>query len=140
MRRLALPVLATLLVACSSSPTEPHETRVVGAVWFYQQPVVLEVPDTVDAGVPFFVRVHTYGGGCERMGETEAYVDASSAVVFPFDYTRRGADVGCEDLLKTFVHETSVTFTERGLGRVEVHGRAFPEDEPRTRTHRVVVR
>lgn len=127
-------------MACSTSPTEPDETRVIGTVWFYQQDVVIVVPDTVQAGVAFPVTVHTYGGGCERIGETEAYVDGSSAVVFPFDYTYQGSEYGCTDVLKVFRHETTVSFTQPGSARVEVHGRAFPEDEPRTEIRTVVVR
>lgn len=139
MRRFPPFLLAALASACTSI-TEPEETRVVGSVWFYQQPVVVVVPDTVDAGVPFTVRVHTYGGGCERKGETEAYVRGDSAIVFPFDYTYQGEEYGCEDILKVFEHATTLTFADRGTARVEVHGRAFPENEPRTDVRDVVVR
>jgi len=52
-----------LLEACNGI-LGPEDKSRVGTIVFFGDPVVIEVPDTVQVGVSFEVSVQTYGGGC----------------------------------------------------------------------------
>ena len=122
--RSTLFVATVLLAACYSS-LEVREQRVVGVVSFHSEPIVIDLPDSVTLDVPFLVEVTTYGGGCERIGETEVRVE-TGAVVIPFDYTSAGPGIVCTDQLKLFRHEAMVTLDRAGQGTVTVRGRVEP--------------
>ena len=117
--------VTALLVSCDAV-LGPNEELVVGTVAFYNSPIVIELPDTVSASVPFVVRVRTYGGGCERIGPTETTVDELTALVTPYDYTRIGDDVICTMILKRFDHEVLLRLEIVGEGTVTIRGKEEP--------------
>ena len=116
------------------------EALVVGTVAFYGDPVVIDLPDTVDASTPFTVSVRTYGGGCERIGPTEITVAARSAVVVPYDYTRTGADVACTAILNIFEHQVALRLDVPGQATVTIRGREQPSSVVRDYPRQVWVR
>lgn len=127
MRIFAALAVGTLLASCGSI-LGPNEELVIGTVAHYDDPVIIEVPDTVVSSVPFAVTVRTYGGGCERQGPTETSVEGQVTVVTPFDYTPTGDDVACMDILKTFDHEASLELGTKGVATLVVRGRQEPGD------------
>ena len=147
MKRRTLPAisaalllaLAGLLAACDD-PTGPDEVLVVGTVDFYEEPVVIEVPDTVAAGEPFAVGVRTYGGGCERLGPTEVEALEDGVRVTPRDWTTVDPDVACTTELKLFEHEATLTWSTPGEITVRIRGREEPAGVERTFARTVVVR
>jgi hypothetical protein len=105
-----------------------HETARVG------------VPAQVNAGADFQVNVTTYGGGCERQGETEVSVSqpARTADVTPYDETNVAAEA-CTQELKMFSHTATVRFEQPGTAVVRVHGRRLQDRAPVTVTRTVEV-
>ncbi|MCK5651658.1 MAG: hypothetical protein KAJ42_09790, partial [Gemmatimonadetes bacterium] len=63
IRLLSILVSLPLLTACDGILGLGEDKR-VGVIAFYSDPVVITVPDSVQAGVSFEVSVLTYGGGC----------------------------------------------------------------------------
>lgn len=143
-RRAALTAVALAfasgMVAGCYDPIGPEDRLEIGTAWFYFQPAVVDIPDTVDAGVPFDVMVRTFGGGCDRIGPTEVARGATEAVVVPMDYTLVGPNLACPDILRSFDHETTVTFANPGEGRVVIRALREPEDTVETLTRTVWVR
>lgn len=126
----AAPVLASaavlfVLAACAQ-PAEPGESRVLGVVDFYQDSVVVDVPDTATAGQEVRIMVRTYGGGCERMGPTETQQRGDTVFVTPWDFTVRGPHVACTDILRMFDHTASAAWSHAGQRVVVVRGMEEP--------------
>jgi hypothetical protein len=98
------------------------------------------VPARVNAGADFQVNVTTYGGGCERQGETEVSVSQRTrmADVTPYDETNVAAEV-CTDILKMFSHTAAVRFEQPGTAVVRVHGVRLQDKAPVTVTRTVEV-
>lgn len=63
----------------------------------------------------------TYGGGCERQGDTEVVVTGTDAMVTPYDFTDVDAQV-CTDILKSFDHRVSVELQGTGTGSIRIRG------------------
>jgi hypothetical protein len=124
---LLVVALTTTLAACDVLSIAPEERLVVGAVAFYAvgDPFI-DLPDTVDASVPFAVTVHTYGGGCERIGPTETTVEASAALVVPYDYTVSSPGIACTDILNVFQHVAVLRLDLAGAATVTIRGREEP--------------
>lgn len=133
-----LHVTALILVATGCTALlGPGETRRLGVIDFYQDPVVIAVPDTVQAGAAFEVSVRTYGGGCITKGDTETQVEGLTAEVRPYDL-HSGAEV-CTDELRIFDHRATLAFEQAGLAEVRFHGREMPADSVVTIVRSVVV-
>ena len=136
IRFLVLFVGVSLLVACDSI-LDPDEKSRVGIIVFHGDPVVIEVPDTVQAGVSFEVSVRTYGGGCHSEGGTTVQVSSLSADITPFDL-HSGARV-CTDILNMFTHEAALSLEEPGVALIRFHGMQMPEDSLVTVVREVLV-
>ncbi|HJQ19188.1 MAG TPA: hypothetical protein VJ867_02495 [Gemmatimonadaceae bacterium] len=80
----------------------------------------ITAPDTVQVSAPFSVSVKSYGGGCERQGETEVNAGAAVVEILPYDYTE---GVECTDLLRTFDHVATVHFSAVGTDTLVFRGR-----------------
>lgn len=85
-------------------------------------PNVLVAPDTVRAGVPFTVTVHTIGvSGCWRADGQDVSVADGVATITPWD-AHSGAEV-CTEVLGYLPHQAQVTFATPGVAVVRVAGR-----------------
>ncbi|NNM05134.1 MAG: hypothetical protein HKO65_08540 [Gemmatimonadetes bacterium] len=121
-----VPVLLSLFATVSCDGLlGPDEDRRVGVIAFYQQPVTIGVPDTVQLGERFEVSVLTYGGGCLSEGETKIRVRGLQVDVTPFDI-HSGARA-CTDDLRFFPHQTTVALPTPGLARFLFHGKQEPD-------------
>ena len=134
---IGLLVSALLTSGCDSS-NGPERTRVIGAIEFHGEPVVVNVPDTASAGATFAVQVLTYGDGCAEKGETRLEIDRSRAVVTPVDL-RKEAEV-CPAVLQSFEHSAEVRFREAGAAEVVIRGRRVPPGTVTTVRRKVTVR
>ena len=128
--RTALLLSALFLVAGCDSIFGPEEERRIGVIAFYDQPIVIDLPDTVQVGVPFVVSIQTYGGGCLSEGPTKIRVRGLLIDVTPYDI-HNGAEA-CEDILNMFPHETTLALPTPGLAQFLFYGRQKPDNLPLT--------
>ena len=125
--RLGLLVLPLVLACGGTTATAPDQGRRLGMIAGFQSndPHITVVP----SGRTVTVSVTTYGGGCESQGETEVVVNGLNAVVTPYDYTKVPVGGACTDILRSFVHTTSIQFAGPGTAQITVRGLGW-----RTRT------
>jgi len=97
------------------------------------------VPREVRVGVPFTVRVTTFGGGCVDKGFTEVAAGASEADVRPYDFHPTDENAPCTRELRSHLHEASVRLEQPGTGTVRVHGRRMRDGEPVTVTRAITI-
>ena len=136
MRGILLMGAAALALACTN-PLEDGENPRIGTIRFYQDPVVITVPDTVDAGETFQVSVRTYGNGCTSLSHTKVRLDGRTVDITPFDLERGAV---CADVLAMFDHTATLVIPEAGTARIRFHGWQLPEERVVTETREVVVR
>lgn len=92
------------------------------------EPAHVELPDTVAVGVPFELRVRTYGlSGCYERYRTDVSIIGGRAEVRPFDRVNVTQGIGCTDKLEFFMHQAIITLSQRGQATVRVHGKDYPE-------------
>ncbi len=125
--RPALAAALLVLAACSLT-TEPQDRLIVGTVVFYQDSLVVDVPESARVGEAFEVGIRTYGGGCEEMGPTQLDLRSDTVVVTPMERTSARAGVACTDILKTFDHRATITPLRAGRVIVRFRGRVEPGD------------
>ena len=98
---------------------------------FYQDPMLVEVPNVASRGVDFEVTVRTFGGGCIAQGDTEVTIAATIAEVRPFDVfvTHLPPNYACTSELRHYLHRATLRFMAPGLATVRVRGRAHPGND-----------
>jgi hypothetical protein len=108
-------------------PTVAGKTALrAGNIRFYGDPLIVDVPPSATAGVPFTMSVTTYGGGCIAEAETVVQVNGWRADVVPYQRVSIGL---CTQELRITKREASVTFAVPGQAVVRVIGRDQPADE-----------
>src|SRR5690606_510589 len=117
------------------------ERRKVGIIpEFGTEQEMIDVPAAAEAGEAFTVTITTtWHNGCARVGDTRVEAQGSTVTITPFDIINEREGIMCTAAVQTFTHAATVTFSEPGVGRVVVHGRAADEDVVRTSEHEVVV-
>jgi hypothetical protein len=130
--------IVAFLCACDGILGLDGERQQLGVISFYNDPVVVEAPDTVTRGQPFIVIVRTYGGGCISQGPTEVRVDDLRATVTPFDINSGGHV--CTRELRLFRHEAPIEFARSGTATLVFRGVKRPDDEPIVVERTVIVR
>ncbi len=136
----SLPLLAGLIisVACEG-PFGPDVERRVGVISFYEDPIVMEAPDTVQEGVPFSVMIRAYGDSCINPGGVEVQVSNLVADVTPYVLVYTGP-LARDLVLKWIDQEAFVTFTSSGAAEVRFHGKEHPANSLITVTREVAVK
>lgn len=135
MRNLILP--ASLLVALGGCDiVDPEFETELGAVFFFSNPPQITIPDTVAAGQPFTVTVHTFGNGCVEFARTEVEEDENTVEIRPYD--RIETDRACEEILKTIDHSVTLRFGVSGPMTVRVVGKRMPNDDLHSFEKRVI--
>jgi hypothetical protein len=108
-----------------------QEARVPGILDFHGTQEALTVPSTVRAGEDFQVTITTFGGGCERAGETSVVLTNTEANLFVYDFTAATTpDVRCTTILNQFTHTVTVRLTQPGEALIRVWGRRVGADAP----------
>ncbi|HET7464298.1 MAG TPA: hypothetical protein VFJ82_23775 [Longimicrobium sp.] len=140
MKKLSFALLA-VLCGCRLDPTGGGEaTRRLGTIQFHADPVRIEAPGSVQAGVPFTVRVITYGGGCVTQGDTEASATAGEAQVTVYDRAHDPGPNGvCTMELRMFEHTATLQFANPGAATLRVRGWKEPDQQEITVTRPIVV-
>jgi len=131
--------LALLFLGCDGIG-EPDAAKRLGTIAHYQDPVVTEAPDTVDAGQPFEVAVRTYGNGCVEKGETVVEPKPGSVSVWPYDLDSRRRDGLCLDFLAHHDHRATLVLREPGVTSIRFHGFSEPGASQIEVVRQVVVR
>ncbi len=139
-RVVPLAAASLLLLSACGSILEPVETRLMGTLVHYGNPVSIQVPDSAAVGVPFEVRMTTFGGGCESRGDTEALVGGRHALIIPYDNSTSNPDGACPDILHAFEHQVALSFESAGDAQVTVRGRKEPGGDTIEFTFQVRVR
>lgn len=137
MRSLLVLSAIGLLTGCGWV-VGPEEGTRLGVISFYDDPVVISLPEVVAPGIPFEVTVLTYGGGCVSAGETEVEVLGSTVDITPRD-VHTGHNV-CTDILNIFEHSALVTLTDPGTAVIRFHGAQEPEGRRITIERPITVR
>ena len=134
--RAAVVLLVLMIAGCRDPGVGPDQARVRGAIELYGNPIIITAAFTATAGVPYSVKVLTYGGGCVSQGETESSQVGMTALIEPYDLERR-ADA-CTDELRVHEHIAALRFEQRGDATITVRGRSEPSGQ--TIDHRFTVR
>ncbi len=85
---------------------------------------VISVPASVRANRDFQITVSTFGGGCERGGDTGVIMTETTATLMVYDLTtatRPG--VVCTMILKRMPHTVTLRFAKPGEATIRVWGR-----------------
>ena len=124
--RLAVLSALVATAGCDSilSPSE-RDLRQVGILRYQNEPVDVTIPLTAVSGVPFDVRVRTYGTGCHHKGDIIVGAVEGGTRIEPYDYLRVN-DNTCTTQLQTFEHVASVTLSTPGAATIIVTGVAEP--------------
>ena len=130
LQSVAVAALGLMTVGCSPILDDGIEReRMIATIEHYGDPVVVELPDSVDAGEAFAVHVRTYGGGCIEMGDTEVEIAGLWAVVTPYDIEVTYPEgYVCTAVLAFYDHIGNVQFDQSGPAIVDVKGRKKPEN------------
>jgi hypothetical protein len=125
MRAMVWCLLSTVVVGGLSctDPTEPGNVDEPAVVRFHDERQSIVMPDTVVRGVPFEVRVPTYGGGCTRaIARTDVHVVGTVVEIRPVNRTVVVPGGGCTRDLLILEHRATVIVTTVGTVVVRVLG------------------
>lgn len=92
---------------------------------------VLKAPTVVRLGEEFQVTINTFGGGCERAGDTSVLVSDTGATIMVYDFTtaiRPG--IACTMVLKRMPHVVPMRITQPGEAVIRIWGRRIGSDTP----------
>jgi len=138
-----LSILAVFAVGCDLLPNESGPVWALrpGTVVFYDEPIVIEHPDTTDLRRPVRIRVRTYGGGCTEKGPTLTVIAEMTITLEPLDSVLQPhVNQACPDILKLYDHIVNVSVPRSGAYTVRVIGNREPEAERIELERSVIVR
>jgi len=109
---------------------EIRRERQLALIQFHNDPIVVQIPETVSVATNFEVTVRTYGGGCIDQGDTEVRIAGQAATVRPHDVfvTAMPPNYACTAELRLYTHRALLRFEQIGPAIVTVHGRVRPGD------------
>ncbi|HEX4947892.1 MAG TPA: hypothetical protein VFZ34_14565 [Blastocatellia bacterium] len=108
-----------------AASTQPQEARILGLLDFNEpEGDVITLPKTVRVSEDFQVMITTYGGGCERAGDTGVVLSQTGATIMVYDFTvATHPGVACTMVFKRLPHTVTLRFTEPGEKVIQVWGR-----------------
>ena len=119
MKKWLIPI--ALLAACGGASDVLGLSGVIsaglglqpGILKFYDDSVLIDVPQSATVGNPVMIAVKTYGGGWITRGETRLTQSGLSVEIAPFDkVTDPGPQGACTDDLRIFEHDVVVVFED----------------------------
>lgn len=147
MKKWLIPIV--LVAACSGgAPDVLGLSGVIsaglglqpGILKFYDDAVLIDVPQSATVGNPVMIAVKTYGGGCITRGETRLTQSGLSVEVAPFDKViDPGPQGACTDDLRIFEHGVVVVFDTPGSANVVIQGREWPKNREFSREYSIAV-
>lgn len=121
--RSLLPLAGLAVAGCASLvDTDSRTLRRTGILEYYDLAVQDSLPAAATVGVPFQVKVITYGVGCMSIGGTDVGTVTGGVRVGPYDFLRTGGDEVCPGVVQEFEHRASITPTAAGDLRVLLVG------------------
>jgi hypothetical protein len=139
-RVLVATVTASLLLLVLAAQSElgadsqrAKEARVPGVIDFGQEGKagVLSAPTTAQVGKNFELNVTTFGGGCDRRGETSVVFLKTGAAVMVYDITAAtDPQVICPAVVKRIPHSVKLRFEKPGEALIQSWGRRIASDAP----------
>jgi len=79
----------------------------------------------------FQVTINTFGGGCEREGDTSVIMSATGATLIVYDITAATRpDVICTAVVKRLPHIVALRFEKPGEALIRVWGRRVGPETP----------
>jgi len=126
---LTQPTLPASALALEQPLPAPGQSALrVASIRQVGDPVVVDVPATMTAGVPTAVAVTTYSGGCITDDTTIVDVHGQSADVIPFQLVYQPKqNESCSTELQVNSREVLVTFAQPGSATVKIYGRSYPD-------------
>lgn len=115
-------VVSSLVLAALAACSAPPGERVTGAIIYYGEGPVITVPNVVQQGDGFDVKITTFGGGCTVLGGVDFDVEGLSATLTPYDYNTATAATSCSTELKRLEHTATFKFDEAGTATIAVKG------------------
>ena len=121
-------VAGSLLATACGSGSDPESIVQPAALSHLHEPVVIHVPERVEAGVPFGVSLRTYAGGCVSHERIDIRIERDTVHIRPL-HRDSGHEFCTDDLV---VHDHAVTLRLTNPGRIEVvfHGASSPAGSP----------
>jgi hypothetical protein len=115
----ALTIFVLLIVTSCA-----ENTVTMGVIEFTQNdPVTIDLPETVDHAEDFQVIVRTYAGGCEReKSSTNVRISNLEALITPYNINTNDRD--CTADLIFLDHVATLNFDQPGTATVTVRGRS----------------
>ena len=110
LRLVALPALVVTVSACLGADIFGLDTVAEPALIIYAGDTSeVTIPESVTRGVPFEVRIRTFGGGCTRQtGRTNVVEQGNEIVILPYNKRSVGDGV-CTADIKYLIHTVRVT-------------------------------
>jgi hypothetical protein len=134
---MIVPTLLLLSVVAFSElgtqPPNPQQARVPGIIDFGTdgKKDVLSAPTRVRVGEDFEIKVTTYGGGCDREGDTSVIILATGAAVMVYDLTvATHPRVICPAVVKRMPHTVTLRFEKPGEALIQIWGRRVGPEAP----------
>lgn len=138
---LPLLILSGLLVGIGGSTERraaqqsvtPQEALVLGIIDFgaERNKDVLAAPSTARVREDFKITITTFGGGCERAGQTGVVMTASGASVMVYDLTAAThPGVICTAVIKRLPHQVTLRFEKPGEALIRIWGRRVGPETP----------
>lgn len=119
---LMLAALIPLGSACITSPIGPGP----GILVHFGDTAATVVPDSARVGDDVTVAVTTFVSDCHRQGPTDFSWEGATLIVRPVDINELHESGACNDVLKFFRHEVTVTLRDSGEVVVLFRGSALP--------------
>jgi|GEM_PF-5989804 len=114
-----LTAIAGTLIGCHD------KTKELGVIESYKQPILIDVPESINANDHFSVQITTFGNPCYECGPTEVIQKSDLAVeIIPYDYFTHGKD--CPSVAKYMVHSATLSFSVLGTATVSFRGISEP--------------
>jgi hypothetical protein len=117
----------------ASPPSVTQEALVPGIIDFDddRNRGVLTAPASVGVREDFQVTINTFGGGCEREGDTSVIMSATGATLIVYDITAATRpDVICTAVVKRLPHIVALRFEKPGEALIRVWGRRVGPETP----------
>jgi hypothetical protein len=134
---MIVPTLLLLSVVAFSElgtqPPNPQQARVPGIIYFGTdgKKDVLSAPTRVGVGEDFEIKITTFGGGCDREGDTTVIILASGAAVMVYDLTvATHPRVICPAVVKRMPHTVTLRFEKPGEALIQIWGRRVSPEAP----------
>ena len=133
---LAFTLLMLFMAAFSELGTpspDRQQARVPGIIDFGAdgKKDVLRAPTRVRVGEDIEIKITTFGGGCDREGDTSVIILDNGAAIMVYDLTvANHPRVICPAVVKRMPHTVTLRFEKPGEALIQIWGRRVGPEAP----------